>query len=76
MRKPLSRPFEDERPRLEVGLIANKKDVFVYRKTYTFLCGSKISISYSGQSPNLVNTKKKLDSKLMSVLNQRQLIFH
>jgi hypothetical protein len=32
MRKPLSRPFKDERPRLEVGFIANKKAVFVIRK--------------------------------------------
>jgi hypothetical protein len=41
MRKPLSRPFKDERPRLEVGFIANKKAVFVTPKTYTFLCGKK-----------------------------------
>ncbi len=32
MRKPLSRSFKDERPRLEVGFIANKKAVFGNRK--------------------------------------------
>jgi hypothetical protein len=32
MRKPLSQPFEDERPRLEVGFIANKKSSFRKRK--------------------------------------------
>jgi hypothetical protein len=41
MRKPLSKPFEDERPRLNVGFIANKKVKFLVRKTYTFLCGKK-----------------------------------
>ncbi len=32
MRKPLSKLFEDERPRLEVGFIANKKEIFGHRK--------------------------------------------
>jgi hypothetical protein len=32
MRKPLSQPLEDERPRLEVGFIANKKSSFRKRK--------------------------------------------
>jgi hypothetical protein len=29
MKKPLSMPFKDERPRLNVGFIANWKAVFV-----------------------------------------------
>jgi hypothetical protein len=32
MRKPLSKPFNDERPRKEVGFIADKKVVFKNRK--------------------------------------------
>ena len=32
MRKPISRPFEDERPRLDVGFIANQKVVFACQK--------------------------------------------
>jgi predicted AAA+ superfamily ATPase len=33
--------FEDERPRLKVGLFANKKVYFADPKFYTFLCGKK-----------------------------------
>ncbi|MNV84811.1 hypothetical protein D3C71_1787100 [compost metagenome] len=32
VRKPLSKPLEDERPRLDVGFIANKKAIFGNRK--------------------------------------------
>ncbi|KQX45920.1 hypothetical protein ASD40_18985 [Paenibacillus sp. Root444D2] len=53
MRKPLSKPFKDERPRLDVVFIANRKAVFWNRKRLSYVVAQKnplppITISKKG----------------------------
>ncbi|OPA74084.1 hypothetical protein BVG16_25375 [Paenibacillus selenitireducens] len=63
MRKPLSRPFKDERPRLGIGLIANKKVVFERRK---------LILSYVSQKKSNPTIRLFPLSALEPILNSKE----
>ncbi|MDQ0921308.1 MFS transporter [Paenibacillus sp. V4I5] len=62
VRKPLSRPSKDERPRLEVDFIANKKAVFGNRKLISYVDEK------SAQRPKLMDRLWERTAMLPSVL--------